>query len=309
MGDRNPLAFISTQAGVSPNAIETDINGQRSSFSNVTLDGINIQDNYIRTGGLDYTPNEPLLSQVQEFTVITSNQGAASSGGASQVNFTTPSGGNEYHGYVFWQNRNNDFAANDFFDNQDGNPLPRLNLNQAARNIGGPIKKDKLFFYATYELYRLIAASGGEPAHSDLHRAPGHLYVPRHSERQIQQADVLATEGLPHGPGDEQRCWRGCRGREFINNYRVGDSQPGLLANTAGYGFLVRDNQDRDNATGKMDYYINAEELDDGDVRLESRQSGSAATSAVGYSPTPPFQNNDARNFLAVAWRTNPSPN
>ena len=64
VGDRNPLAFITTQAGVSPgnaNGYETDINGQRSSFSNVTLDGINIQDNYIRTGDLDYTPNEPLL--------------------------------------------------------------------------------------------------------------------------------------------------------------------------------------------------------------------------------------------------------
>src|SRR5579862_9396862 len=152
VGDRNPLAFISTQAGVAPTTFETDINGQRSSFSNVTLDGINIQDNFIRTGDLDYTPNEPLLSQIQEFTVITSNQGAASSGGASQVNFTTPSGGNQYHGYALWQNRNNDFAANDFFDNQDGNPLPRLNLNQVATNVGGPIKKDKLFFYAAYEL-------------------------------------------------------------------------------------------------------------------------------------------------------------
>ena len=147
---------------------------RRSSFSNVTLDGINIQDNYIRTGDLDYAPNEPFLSQVQEFTVITSNQGAASAGGASQVNFTTPSGTNEYHGYAFWQNRNNDFAANDFFDNQAGNPLPRLNLNQIATNVGGPIKKDKYFSTPPMSCTGCAARLRG-PDHSHVDRAPRHF--------------------------------------------------------------------------------------------------------------------------------------
>ena len=52
MLDRDPMSLISTQAGVSSNADDVVINGTRSSFSNVTLDGINIQDNFIRTGGL-----------------------------------------------------------------------------------------------------------------------------------------------------------------------------------------------------------------------------------------------------------------
>ncbi len=306
VGDRNPLAFISTQAGVSPNAIETDINGQRSSFSNVTLDGINIQDNFIRTGDLDYTPNEPLLSQVQEFTVITSNQGAASSGGASQVNFTTPSGGNEYHGYVFWQNRNNKFAANDFFDNQDGNPLPRLNLNQAGGNIGGPIKKDKLFFYATYELYRNRSQYTADQTILTSTARQG-IYSYLDPTGQLQQVNVLSTVGLAMDPVMNSLLAQ-VPGPQKINNFRVGDSQPGQLLNTAGYSFLVRDNQERDNVTGKIDYYItprnsvtatyswNRDRVDRPDV-------------TVGYSPIPPFQNNDARNLLAVAWRTNPSPN
>ena len=136
VGDRYALAFVTTQAGVAPSTWETVINGQRSSFTNVTLDGINIQDNYIRTGGVDFTPNQLLLDQVQEMTVVTSNQGAASGGGASQVNFSTPSGTNQFHGDLLWQNRNNAFAANDFFDNKDGNPLPRLNKNQAGGSSG-----------------------------------------------------------------------------------------------------------------------------------------------------------------------------
>ena len=308
VGDRNPLAFISTQAGVSPgnaNGYETDINGQRSSFSNVTLDGINIQDNYIRTGGLDYVPNEPLLSQVQEFTIITSNQGAGSSGGASQVNFTTPSGTNQFHGYALWQNRNNDFAANDFFDNQEGNPLPRLNLNQVATNVGGPIKRDKLFFYAAYELYRNRSQySADQTILTSTARQGIFSYL---TPTGLQQVNVLATEGLPIDPLMSSLLAQ-VPGPQAINNYRVGDSQPGQLLNTAGYGFLVRDNQERDNTTGKLDYYItpknsltatyawNRDRVDRPDI-------------AVGYSPIAPFQNDDARNLLAVAWRTNPKAN
>src|SRR6185436_21130753 len=48
--DRDPISLIATQAGVSSNADDIVINGTRSSYSNITLDGINIQDNYIRTG-------------------------------------------------------------------------------------------------------------------------------------------------------------------------------------------------------------------------------------------------------------------
>jgi len=59
--DRDPMQLLSLQAGVSQNRrggiLTTVINGQRQSFSNVTLDGINIQDNYIRSASLDYTPN------------------------------------------------------------------------------------------------------------------------------------------------------------------------------------------------------------------------------------------------------------
>ena len=62
-----PFALILTQAGVSFNGrSDTVINGQRSSHANVTMDGINIQDNYIRDNAVDYTPNLLLLDQVRQ---------------------------------------------------------------------------------------------------------------------------------------------------------------------------------------------------------------------------------------------------
>ena len=82
--NRSPISLIGTQAGVSSNGrTNTVINGQRGSFSNVTIDGINIQDNYLRTNGLDFQPNLLLLDQVSELTVTTSNAGASASGSSS----------------------------------------------------------------------------------------------------------------------------------------------------------------------------------------------------------------------------------
>ncbi len=112
---------MQTKAGVASNGNSTTvINGLRTSYSNMSLDGINIQDNYIRDNALDYTPNKLRVGQVRQMTLITSNPTAAASGGATETAFSTPSGGNQYHGEVFWYNRNNHFAANDWFNNQAG---------------------------------------------------------------------------------------------------------------------------------------------------------------------------------------------
>ena len=94
--DRRVISLLGLQAGVNEllpqNSLPTTINGQRTSFSNMTLDGINIQDNYIRYNALDYTPNLPFNSQAQEFTVINQNGDVDHGGGASQVSIVTPRG-------------------------------------------------------------------------------------------------------------------------------------------------------------------------------------------------------------------------
>src|SRR5205823_4639455 len=153
--DRDVLGILQTQPGVVSNGnSDTVINGLRTSYSNMTLDGINIQDNYIRDNALDYSPNKVQLGQIREMTMVTSNANAAASGGATETAMGTPSGGNELHGEVFWYNRNNYFAANDWFNNQSGVPLPFLNQNQLGGTLAGPIRKDKLLFYSNYEAIR-----------------------------------------------------------------------------------------------------------------------------------------------------------
>src|SRR6266478_7542236 len=154
--DRDPMQLLSLQAGVSQNRRSgTVINGQRQSFSNVTLDGINIQDNYIRSASLDYTPNLLLMSQVAEFTTTTQNAGPQAGLGSSQVSVVTPSGTNNWHGEGFWYYRADSLAANDWFNDANAIGKPNLLQNQGGGQIGGPVIKNKLFVYGAYELYRL----------------------------------------------------------------------------------------------------------------------------------------------------------
>jgi hypothetical protein len=303
VGDRDPLAFIATQAGVASGQFATTINGQRESFSNVTLDGVNIQDNYLRDNALDFTPNLLLLDQVQEFTVSTSLSSSAASG-SSQVTFSTPSGTNEFHGAAYWQNRNNKFAANDFFNNQSGIGLPRLNLNQAGVALGGPVKHDKLFFYMNYELYRLRNQSP-EDATILSQDARNGIFTYRDTRGVIRTANVLSIAGLKADPAI-QALLAQVPGPDKINNFRVGDSHPGQLMNTAGYSYFVRSNRDRDNAIGKLDYNLSTKHSVAATFAW-NRDAVDRPDIAASYSVTPPVVNDDAKKFLSMAWRWSPS--
>src|SRR5215831_8840103 len=253
--DRDPLELIQIQAGVVNNGNTTTvINGLRTSYSNMTLDGINIQDNYIRDNALDYSPNKVLIGQVREMTIVTSNSNSAAASGASQVNLVIPSGGNQFHGEGLWYNRNNYFSANDWFNNQAGVPRSFLNQNQAGGSIGGPIRRDKLFFYSNYELIRTREETPQTTTIlTDTARQGIFKYID--TSGNLQQKNLLTLRNISIDPY-MQGLLNQVSGPQFINNYLVGDSSPGNLMNTAGYRFNQRDDGTRDNFTAKIDYNL-----------------------------------------------------
>jgi hypothetical protein len=305
VSDRDPLAFIATQAGVASTQFNTAINGQREAFSNVTLDGINIQDNYIRDNGLDYTPNLLLLDQVQEVTVSTSASSSAASG-SSQVSFVTPSGTNQFHGKLLWQNRNRSFAANNWFDNKDGIRLPRLNLNQGGGSLGGPIRRDRLFFYTNYELYRLRSEELENAAILTQTARDGTFsYIDSRGNLQ-QKKNILGIVNLKPDPAVAALLSQ-VPPPSKINNTRVGDSLPGQLLNTAGYSFLTRSNRDRDNVTSKLDYYLSTKNSF-ATAFIWNRDLVDRPDAGIAYTTTPPVTNDNTASFLASSWRWNPTP-
>src|SRR5271168_972233 len=269
--DRNPLALLSLQAGVANSgpggSAETTINGQRSSFSQVTLDGINIQDNFIRENALDFTPNLPFLSQAQEFTVTEQN-GDVDKTGSSSVSIVTPRGTNAFHGEGFYYYRSNSIGrANDWFNDASGVPVPRLLQNQGGGNLGGPILKDKLFIYGYYELLRLRAQSPNNtvtlsPAIQAALAAPipslPFTYQPLDANGNPVGGPVTQDLlNLPkHDPFSVDPIGLSIIKRVPIisNNNRVGDG-----VNLLGYQFNAAANNSLDNVGSRADFDLNAQ--------------------------------------------------
>src|SRR5262249_17499999 len=176
LNGRNPVQLATLQAGVATNSgmRNATINGMRGSFNNITWDGVNIQENYLRgnaSSGL-FAQAAPSVVGVAEFTIVTQNAGAADGTGAAQVKLVTPRGSTNFHGQLFEFHRNDAIDTNTFFNNAAGLDKEKLIQNQFGFAIGGPIKlpkkafgplgfdTNKLFFYAYDEETRVAQTTG-----------------------------------------------------------------------------------------------------------------------------------------------------
>ena len=132
------------------------VHGTRSYDSNWQLDGVSVSDvqgSGAISGGIP-VPNPDAL---QEFKLQTGLYDAAFGRGAgANVSIITKSGTNEYHGTLFEFLRNNILNANDFFLKQTGHPRPDLKQNQFGFTFGGPLQKDKLLSFVSYQGTRQI---------------------------------------------------------------------------------------------------------------------------------------------------------
>jgi carboxypeptidase family protein len=153
-------ALMQLQAGVNDAG---SITGARSDQGNITLDGLDIND---QATGQAFSSTIPVsVDALQEVRTVTAGETAdygRSSGGG--INLVTKSGSNNWHGNLREYNRNTLFAANDWFNNRSGVARPPLIRNQFGGNIGGPIKKDKVFFFFDYEGLRRSQGSQIERA-------------------------------------------------------------------------------------------------------------------------------------------------
>ncbi len=145
------------------------VNGLPKGSLNITLDGVNVQDNNLKSafGGGFFTYIRPRVDAIDEVTISTATPGAESSGeGAVQLKFVTRAGTSDFHGSVYEYHRETSFNANYWFNNRNGLQRDPIHLNQYGGRIGGPItipgvfntKRDKLFFFTNLEEYRLPEA-------------------------------------------------------------------------------------------------------------------------------------------------------
>jgi hypothetical protein len=134
------------------------VHGARSYNNNWQLDGISVSDVQGSGAGSGGIPI-PNPDTIQEFKVQTGLYDAAYGRSAgADVSVVTKTGGNAYHGTIFEFLRNDILNANDYFLNATGQPRAALKQNQFGFALGGPIKTEKLFFFASYQGTRQINA-------------------------------------------------------------------------------------------------------------------------------------------------------
>jgi hypothetical protein len=159
----NDLTYIAQTA---PGALMNTDGGWGSKFSILgmpgfsyafTVDGVSITNNYtngVRGGPLGLTLG---ANQTEEATVVTSTYSGQFGGDAGgNINYVTKSGGNAFHGNAQYYWNSTALNANDWFIKADGQPRPLSIANQWAGSLGGPIRKDKLFFFFDTEGLRLV---------------------------------------------------------------------------------------------------------------------------------------------------------
>src|SRR5215510_7402722 len=177
--DRNPLGLARLQAGIAVTGDDTrnaSVGGLRGSATNVTQDGINAMDNFVKTSSF-FAISAPSLNSVSEFSITTNTVSSDQGRGVGQVNLVTKGGSNDFHGGLFYLHRNDALNATPFFNNFAGtsattgakvSPKPLLRQHFFGFDIGGPVYflnfgdggpkifngKDRAFFFFSYEGFR-----------------------------------------------------------------------------------------------------------------------------------------------------------
>src|SRR5450432_1935422 len=247
---RNIVGLLSLQPGVTffADPQERDdyrsgsVNGGKSDQGNVTLDGVDVNDQQNRTAFTSVL--RVTLDSVEEFRTTTTNGGAdqGRSSGA-QVSLVTKSGSNSLHGTAYEYNRNTDFTANSFFNNAAGVPRPALIRNVFGGAAGGPLKKDRLFIFGNYEGRRDASASSalrivpnatfrqGIFTYNTCTVYNGDGSCANPGTAQLTQTQI-ATQVDPLGIGPDPAILSLLQSYPLPNDTTVGDG-----VNTAGYRF------------------------------------------------------------------------
>src|SRR3989441_5296311 len=154
LNGRNPLTLLTLEPGVVQRSAGgagsgIHVNGSRDRAYNVTIDGIEANESSVPNPVSNLYRLTP--DNIQEYKVTTSNQTPEEgrNSGAS-ISVATRSGSNDFHGTTYWFLRNTTLNSNEFYANAQGTQKPDIKMNQFGAEVGGPIQRNKTFFFFSY---------------------------------------------------------------------------------------------------------------------------------------------------------------
>ncbi len=294
LNGRDFLQLAQLSAGVNP--ILPGVNSPASQFSgsgnqavSVAIAGLREDDNSFLFDGIE-TRNAwygaegilPSLDNIQEFKVEQSGAPANLAAGAAFISVVTRSGTNSLHGTVFEFLRNNDFDARNYFD--QGAPPP-FHQNQFGAALGGPVKKDKMFFYLNYEGFRLVQ--------------PNDLFNLVPTPQQLAgDFSAIRTQlrnpftGVPYAGNQIPTASFNATGRQIAAYYPAPN---GVYSGGTNYFNVANTTQGYDQESGRFDYAISAK--DNAFFRF-TNQSGTTSVGDVTPTRAVDFPSNP-KNLVA----------
>lgn len=261
---RNPIDLARLQAGIAVTGDDTrnaSVGGLRGSATNVTQDGINAMDNFVKTSSF-FAISSPSLDSTSEFSVTVGTVGSDSGRGVAQVRMVTKSGTNEFHGRLFYQHRNDALNANNFFNNASNTPKSVLRQHFFGFNVGGPVwlpkkafgpaaydGRSKSLWFFSYEGFREnFQATRNRTVLTPEARQGIFRYTG--SDGQLKSVNLFNITGVP------SKTLNSITGAQLnampaFNNTLVGD---GL--NTAGYRYNVGGTDPNNKYVGRFDQQL-----------------------------------------------------
>ncbi len=320
LNGRNPLSLLNLTAGASTTS--GSISGQRTSATTVTRDGLNVQDNFIRTNA--FVSDQPTVDDTSEITITTQNAGSEQGAGVAFVQLVTPRGGSDFHGNLYVFNRNSEFTANSFFNNASNTPKPFLNRNQFGGSISGPLAlpyfgeggpglwKNKAFFFFNYEQFRLAQQVRISNLNTLLAPAKQGLFTYNRTGVGLTTVNVLTgqgfTGGFTAGQGGVLAIDPIIQSRYLSNIPSTGNGAATGTNYTQVLSLLRSDPLRRDTWAARIDVDFDERNSFNG-VFKRNNQADARTDIAAGFSDGAFVDQGGPTNFLALAYRRTFSSN
>lgn len=303
----SPTVLFQLQPGITNGAVT----GARSDQSTTTIDGLDVND--LAAGqsgpGFNIIGNAP-VDAVQEFRGTVGGQlSSGGPGGGGQFQMVTKSGTNKFHGNINEYHRDTSTVANDWFNNNAGVRRPPLIRNQFGGNIGGPIKRDKLFFFFDFYSQRIVQSQNvSRVVPLDSFRNGNISYILNGCDATSRQnttpqcigtlnsAQVQALD--PQGIGFNQSLLT------FINQRypHANDLTGGDGINTGLFRFTTPTPDNTTNYVGRIDYNLTDHQQIFGRFTINRRNATQTAIEFPSDPTTHPFEDRSYAYVVGHTW-------
>jgi hypothetical protein len=251
---RNVVSLLSLEPGVAPSG---QVNGAKPDQNNVTLDGVDVNNNWGGNSANGFNASIPIpLDSVQEFRTTVAGVGADQgymSGG--QVSIVTKGGSNQFHGTAYEYNRNTFTSANTWTNNHAVPFVPRAALvrNQFGASLGGPVLKNRLFFFYNYEGRTDRSAATEKDNVPTSNFAQGNIEVLLKSGQTVTLTPAMVQAIDPLGIGENPYIL------SLMKQYPAGNNPTGGADKGLNFNQLIFNAPDKQNyhtQVGRMDFNI-----------------------------------------------------